>query len=329
MVNLNRRNIVIAEPSRNLRLLGRNALSGNWRVAIVSVFVFTLIVSVIPSVLNALFGVNLTDIIDSGNTMGMDANMYSLYYSMMPTYCPISGIYIILVYGPMTLGLSLFFLAMFRRQIVEVSDIFLGFEKFGKAVSLIIFQYIFIFLWSLLFVIPGIIAAIRYSQAFFILADDPEKDIRQCMNESKMMMKGNKMKYFCMNLSFIGWMLLATIPASIVVGIGDLLALDGLASAVVSIISGLFAIPVTVYMFSTQAGFYEILAGHLIKSTEPAPLDDIIGGSEATYAEFESKNSETDAESESTPANEPKMEVERVNVADVMEDAGDDKKKEE
>lgn len=329
MVNLNRRNIVIAEPSRNLRLLGRNALSGNWRVAIVSVFVFTLIVSVIPSVLNALFGVNLTDIVDSGNTMGMDANMYSLYYSMMPTYCPISGIYIILVYGPMTLGLSLFFLAMFRRQIVEVSDIFLGFEKFGKAVGLIIFQYIFIFLWSLLFVIPGIIAAIRYSQAFFILADDPEKDIRQCMNESKMMMKGNKMKYFCMNLSFIGWMLLATIPSSIVVGIGDLLALDGLASAVFSIISGLFIIPVTVYMFSTQAGFYEILAGHLIKSTEPAPLDDIIGGSEATYAEFESKNSEPAAESESTPANEPKMEVERVNVADVMEDVGDDKQKEE
>ena len=62
-----------------------------------------------------------------------------------------------------------------------------------------LFQSLFIFLWSLLLIVPGIIAAIRYSQAFFILADDPSKGIRQCMDESKAMMNGNKMKYFCLS----------------------------------------------------------------------------------------------------------------------------------
>lgn len=284
MVNFSGRNIVIAESSKNIRLLGRNALSGNWGVAIAAVLVYTLLASVVPAVLNALFGVNFIDVMGNGNYMNMDAATYSLYYSMMPTVCPISSVYMLLVYGPLYLGMSLFFLAMFRRQIVQVSDIFLGFEKFGKAVGLFIFQGIFIVLWSLLFIIPGIIAAIRYSQAFFILADDPEKDIRQCMNESKAMMQGNKMKFFCLMISFIGWILLTMIPSTIVVAIGDMLALDGIGSAITSIISGLFIIPVVAYMYSTRAGFYEILAGHLIKSTEPVPVEELIGEVETNAA---------------------------------------------
>ena len=85
---------------------------------------------------------------------------------------------------------------MFRRQIVGIGDVFTGFERYGKALGLFLFRGLFIVLWSLLFIVPGIIAAIRYSQAFFILADDPNKGIRQCMDESKMMMRGNKAKYF-------------------------------------------------------------------------------------------------------------------------------------
>jgi uncharacterized membrane protein len=172
----------------------------------------------------------------------------------------------------MMLGISLFFLATFRKHDVQVADMFLGFEKFGKALGLFLFMELFVFLWSLLFIIPGIIASFRYSQAFFILADDPDKGIRQCMNESKAMMKGNKAKYFLLSLSFIGWMVLSAIPSGIVESIGGIITDNSFVMALFSIIGGLFMAPVTAYLYSTFAGFYEILSGHLIKETMPVPV---------------------------------------------------------
>ena len=264
-------NIIITEPSSNLRALGRNALAGNWRVAIVATIIYTLCLQVPPIILNALFGVNMGDLY--GMNYGMyDVDVYSTVYNSLPTYSALSGVYTALVSGPFFLGLTLFFLAMFRRQIVAEGDIFLGFERFGKALGLMLFQSLFILLWTLLFIVPGIIASIRYSQAFFILADDPNKGIRQCMDESKMMMKGNKAKYFCLTLSFIGWLILAALPAGILASVGETLFYSSFMSSVFLVIGVLFEVPVTAYMYSTYAGFYEILAGHLIKETEPAPV---------------------------------------------------------
>lgn len=266
-------NIIITEPSKNLRTLGRNALAGNWKVAILAVLVYTLILQVPQVILDSLFGINVTDLYGNQYYQGMDAGLYSNMYYNTPTVSPLSTIYLLLVSGPLTLGLSLFFLALFRRQLVEVTDIFLGFEKFSKALGLLLYQTLFILLWTLLFIVPGIIAAIRYSQAFFILADDPEKGIRQCMDESKAMMKGNKMKYFCLSISFIGWMFLAAIPTGVVSAMGEAVGADGVVSILFTLVGTLFQIPVVVYMNTTYAGFYEILAGHLIKATEPAPVE--------------------------------------------------------
>mgnify|MGYP004450777703 CR=1 FL=1 len=173
----------------------------------------------------------------------------------------------------MQLGISLFFLALFRRQLVEATDIFLGFEKFGKALGLFVYISVKTFLWSLLFVIPGIIAAMRYSQAFYILADDPTKGIKQCVEESKYMMNGNKSKFFCLTLSFVGWVILAAVISTLISELGAFLGMDGILLSIIVTIGNLTMIPVTVYMSSTYAGFYEILAGHLIKSTEPAPVN--------------------------------------------------------
>lgn len=93
---------------------------------------------------------------------------------------------------------------------VAATDV-IDFRNFGKKLGLFWFIALFVFLWSLLLVVPGIIAAIRYSQSFFILKEHPEYGIRQCVNESKKMMKGNKGNYFIMMLSFIGWFALAAV----------------------------------------------------------------------------------------------------------------------
>ena len=268
-------NIIITAPSSNLRALGRNALAGKWQSAIIAVIVYTLCVQLPPAILNTLFGVDMGELysMNMGYSYNVGVDSYSTVYNSMPAYSPLSGIYSLLVTGAMDLGLTLFFLAMFRRQIVGIGDVFLGFERYGKALGLFLFQGLFILLWSLLFIVPGIIAAIRYSQAFFILADDPNKGIRQCMDESKMMMRGNKAKYFCLSLSFIGWGILASIPAGVLSGISEALYLSGFMTVLFDIVGALCMAPVIAYIYSTQAGFYEILAGHLIKETQPAPID--------------------------------------------------------
>ena len=71
----------------------------------------------------------------------------------------------------------------------------------------------------MLFIIPGLIASYRYSLAFYILADDPSKGVNQCINESKQIMAGNKMALFTMQLTFIGWSILATLPVAIIAGV--------------------------------------------------------------------------------------------------------------
>ena len=77
---------------------------------------------------------------------------------------------------------------------------------------LIILQYFFIALWSLLFVIPGIVVAYRYSLAVYIMIDHPELSAIDCIRESKRMTKGYKGQLFRLDLSFILWLLLSGMP---------------------------------------------------------------------------------------------------------------------
>ena len=66
-----------------------------------------------------------------------------------------------------------------------------------------------IFLWTLLFIVPGIVAAFRYAMAPYVLAEHPELTASEAIEKSKQMMAGNKGRLFCLQLSFIGWFLLA------------------------------------------------------------------------------------------------------------------------
>ena len=129
--NMIDQNIIITEPSRNLRALGRNALTGKWKIAIMASAVCTLCLSVPPAILDELFGVNVAELYYNTFTGGY--YNYNSMYDSMPDYSSLSSIYLLLVTGSFTLGLTIFFLALFRKHEVGVSDVFLGFERFGKA----------------------------------------------------------------------------------------------------------------------------------------------------------------------------------------------------
>jgi len=97
----------------------------------------------------------------------------------------------------------------------EPGDAFSGFDDFWSAFKVNFLVGLFTFLWSLLFVIPGIIKSISYSMSMYILAENKGKSALECIEESKRMTEGHKMDLFILGLSFIGWALLGAITFGI------------------------------------------------------------------------------------------------------------------
>ena len=97
----------------------------------------------------------------------------------------------------------------------EVKDAFSGFDDFFAAFKVTLLVGIYTFLWSLLFVIPGIVKGYSYSMAMYILAENKGKSARECIEESKKMTDGHKMELFVLSLSFIGWMILGSLTLGI------------------------------------------------------------------------------------------------------------------
>ena len=77
---------------------------------------------------------------------------------------------------------------------------------------------LYVLLWSLLFIIPGIIAGYSYAMTDYILAEHPEMTASEAIESSKQMMSGNRFRLFCLQFSFIGWSILCIFT----LGIGNL-----------------------------------------------------------------------------------------------------------
>jgi uncharacterized membrane protein len=121
----------------------------------------------------------------------------------------------LIISGPFALGLAVFSLSISRKQDAKLEQIFQGFNNFGTALGAYLLMILFTFLWMLLLIIPGIIAAISYSMTFYILADDNSIGAMDAINKSKKMMDGYKWKYFCLGLRFLGWALLCILTLGI------------------------------------------------------------------------------------------------------------------
>lgn len=120
-------------------------------------------------------------------------------------------IFAIVITPAFTLSLVKVSLNMSHDITPTASDAFCGFEDFWCAFKVQFLVALFTFLWSLLFVIPGIVKAYSYSLSMYILAENKGKPALECINESKAMTNGHKMDLFVLNLSFIGWILLGCI----------------------------------------------------------------------------------------------------------------------
>ena len=147
----------------------------------------------------------------------------------------------LIVAGPIAVGSAFYFLEIARkkeRAAESIGNLFKPVSKdAGGTILLGVLTTIFIFLWSLLFFIPGIVKSYSYAMAPYIKADHPEFTAKQALDESRRLMNGNKMRLFCLQLSFIGWILLSFCTC------------------------GLGMLWVSPYMSAAQAAFYEEIKG--------------------------------------------------------------------
>jgi uncharacterized membrane protein len=123
----------------------------------------------------------------------------------------ISGLVVIgplIVGGPLTLGYAAFHLNVARHKDVAFPVLFTGFSNFVTSLLAMIVLPILIVLWSLLLIIPGIMAAFSYAMTFYVMADNPKLNVMECIRKSKGIMYGNRMKLFFLSCRFIGWYIL-------------------------------------------------------------------------------------------------------------------------
>lgn len=168
----------------------------------------------------------------------------------------LGGLVTLVIGGPLTMGITRIFLKVYDKQAFELGELFDGFKEFSRTFTAYLLIAIYVFLWMLLLIVPGIIAALGYAMTFYIMAEDPNIAAGDAMRKSKEMMFGHKTELFMLGLSFIGWAILASIPF----GIGWLWLES--------------------YMYASFTIFYKRIKGEAaevpVAQPEPAPVDETV-----------------------------------------------------
>jgi len=141
--------------------------------------------------------------------------IYFLVFCVLGLFPVIGTIATYIIVGPMTVGGVRFTLSVSRKEKPEIGQIFSGFDRFGTHLAAYLLQTLFVCLWTLLLIIPGIIAALSYSMTYFIIAEDSSISASEAITKSKKMMKGNKWKLSYLGFRFTGWFLLVMLSFGI------------------------------------------------------------------------------------------------------------------
>ena len=204
----------------DFRGIARNALRGRWPVAVLTGFVASLIGAGIASAGGGSSS-NSNNRVSRGELN--DFFQSALWHQIKPVVITllvlvfIWSIIQIIIGGAGKLGYAKFNLNLVDNKDAVFSDLFSQFDRLGAGFCMNFLTGLYIVLWTLLFIIPGIIKSFSYAMAPYILAEHPEMTASEAITESRHMMDGNKWRLFCLDFSFIGWNLLCSLPVIVVV----------------------------------------------------------------------------------------------------------------
>ena len=215
----------------DFRTIARDALRGRWGIAVIAGLIASLLGAIASSGPEIKF--NFSDNGANVNLMFANQEIYSSSGGWLPelnAFIVGSGIYMMIaalimaavffVLGSViSLGYSRFNLDLVdRSKEPDISTLFGFFPHWKNAAIAKLLETVYVFLWSLLFIIPGIIASYSYAMIPYIQAEHPEMTPGDVLARSKEMMEGNRWRLFCLQFSFIGWGILS----SLTLGIGNL-----------------------------------------------------------------------------------------------------------
>ena len=165
-----------------LMKMARESLKDKWGIAIATFLIYALIIGIVQG----------------------SAETY-----------PFVNLILLLISGPLSLGITKFTINISRNQEERIEQLFEGFSNFGTSTGAYLLTVLFTLLWTLLLIIPGIIAALSYSMTFYIIADDDSIGAMDAIDKSKKMMYGHKWKYFRLLLRIVGLSLLCILTLGI------------------------------------------------------------------------------------------------------------------
>lgn len=229
------------------------------------------------------------DLIDSGVTYAFGggfgaaidpSNPYFLVdaLSALGSLAFFISILISLISTVLSAGYTCYCLGIQHREEMPYESLFDAFSFAGKVIWLEILKAVIVFLWSLLFIIPGIIAAYRYVFAVMNLCENPDLSAMEALRLSKQQTMGYKWQFFVLELSFIGWYLLGGVIVSVGTSVfasrmPDSLAGSLLASVIYMVLYSIVAVYVTPYAELAKCGFY-------LRATAPLGADDFLPGTD-------------------------------------------------
>ena len=153
---------------------------------------------ILPAIIVASIITGLSFQIPNGST---DANGVAQTYTVSLGW----------IFAFVEVGLTYFMVKFVNGEKTSFNDIFAFSKDFGRDLGVCLLRSIFVFLWTLLLIVPGVIKGFAYALVPMLLADDKYKDLSatDLLKKSEEMMNGHKMDYFVLELSFIGWHILA------------------------------------------------------------------------------------------------------------------------
>ena len=202
--------------AEDFRRIARTSLAGRWGIAVLAGF--------LAAILGAVSGNN-------GGGIDFNFNLEGNFWEEIPEEVLAVMVVFFLVAAVVSLVISLVFFVVGSNVIVgykkfnlnlvdraaepEIKTLFSYFRNWKTNLVASFLRTLYIFLWSLLFVIPGIVAGYSYAMTDYILAENPELTASQAIEKSKTMMYGNRWRLFCLRFSFIGWDLLCSLTFGI------------------------------------------------------------------------------------------------------------------
>ena len=194
-----------------LRRKARESLKGNYWYAVMVAFVAAIFSALMIN--GGSYSVNIEE--RATELFGNLPTIVKTYLIIAASTAGAINFVAFILGGVVQLGYAQYLLKQQDREVNSVKDLFSQFDRFSQGFLQAFLRGLYTFLWTLLFIIPGIVKSFAYAMTPFLMAEDPNLTAKEAIKLSQEKMMGHKGELFCLGLSFIGWSLLAALTGGI------------------------------------------------------------------------------------------------------------------